>query len=59
VHFYRAQGLRQIGKGGGVDSEEITVHILALGEVEKWLRSRDSLIDVKIWAGLYFVSQST
>jgi len=59
VHFYRAQGARKIGEGGGIDSEEITVHILALGEVEKWLRSRDSLIDDKIWAGLYFASQST
>jgi len=59
VHFYRTQGLRQIGKGGGVDSEDIVVHIVALGEVEKWLKSRDALIDVKIWAGLYFASQST
>jgi len=59
VHFYRAQGVRQIGKGGGVGSEDIVVHIVRLGEVEKWLTSRDALIDVKIWAGLYFASQST
>jgi ADP-ribose diphosphatase len=59
VHFYRAQGVRQIGKGGGVGSEDIVVHIVRLGEVEKWLTSKDALIDVKIWAGLYFALQST
>jgi len=42
-----------------VGSEDIVVHTVALGEVEKWLNSRDAMIDVKIWAGLYFASQST
>jgi ADP-ribose pyrophosphatase len=59
VHFYRAGSVRKIGKGGGVGSEDIVVHPVALGELEKWLKSRDAMIDVKIWAGLYFASQST
>jgi len=59
VHFYRARSVRRIGKGGGVGSEDIVVHTVALGEAEKWLNSTDAMIDVKIWAGLHFASQST
>jgi ADP-ribose pyrophosphatase len=60
VHFYRARGLRRRGKGGGVGGEDITVHLVPLGQIEEWLRARTgALIDVKIWAGLYFVLQST
>ena len=59
VHFYRATGLRRTGKGGGVDSEDIEVHVVPLRGIETWLRSRETLIDAKVWAGLYFASQST
>ena len=59
VHFYRATKLRRQGKGGGVGGEDITVHEIPFGDVEKWLRSQRALIDTKIWAGLYFATQST
>ncbi|HEX9493826.1 MAG TPA: NUDIX hydrolase, partial [Thermoanaerobaculia bacterium] len=62
VHFYRAKGLRQIGRGGGVAGEKIRVHLQPLDGIQRWLEEKSAdwdLIDVKIWAGLYFASQST
>ena len=59
VRFYRAEGVRRVGKGGGVGSEKIEVHTVPVAELRKWLASRKELVDVKIWAGLYFASQST
>ena len=58
VTFFRATGLQRVGMG----EEEITVHEIAQGEIVDWLRARESegvLIDVKIWAGLYFLLKST
>ena len=59
VHYYRALFPRRKGKGGGVGGEDITVHVIALQGIEKWLKSREALIDGKVWAGLYFATQST
>ena len=59
VRFYRAEGVRRVGKGGGVGSEKIEVHTVPLADIRKWLTARKELVDVKIWAGLYFASQST
>ncbi|HEY8132099.1 MAG TPA: NUDIX hydrolase [Thermoanaerobaculia bacterium] len=59
VHFYRATELRRQGKGGGVGGEDITVHEVPFGEVDRWLRSKGVLVDAKVWAGLYFATQST
>lgn len=59
VHFYRAKGVRRVGKGGGVEGEKITVHLVKLADMPSWLESQKSRIDAKIWAGLYFASQST
>ncbi len=59
VHFYSAKGVRRVGKGGGVGGEDIDVHLVRLAEVQSWLQARKSLIDSKIWTGIYFASQST
>src|SRR6266550_5721193 len=59
VHFYRAKGVRRVGKGGGVGGEKIDVHLVRLADMPSWLESQKSRIDAKIWAGLYFASQST
>jgi len=56
VRFYRAQKPRRVGEGGGVDSEDIEVHTIPLAGIDKWLKSTRALVDVKIWAGLYFAS---
>jgi ADP-ribose pyrophosphatase len=62
VTFYRAAGVRNKGKGGGVEGEEITVHEVAIDELPEWLRKREkggALIDLKIWSALYFLLQSS
>jgi ADP-ribose pyrophosphatase len=62
VSVYRAKQLRKHGKGGGVGGEDIRVHIVPRKGIEKWLRERMKagiLVDLKVWVGLYFASQST
>ena len=59
VSLYRAVGVRKVGKGGGVGGEDITVHAVPLDSVERWLKKQSKagkLIDVKMWAGLHFLS---
>jgi len=54
--------VRKVGAGGGVGGERIEVHAVRRGDIEDWLkrqREAGKLIDVKIWAGLYFITQST
>ncbi len=61
VSFLHATGLRKVGTGGGVDGEDITVHVVPLREVRRWLRKKEEegfLLDPKIHAGLYLVSPS-
>jgi ADP-ribose pyrophosphatase len=58
VAFYRARGLEQRGAGGGVGNEDITVHRVPRSDVVDWLKRRESngiLIDVKIWAGVWWL----
>jgi ADP-ribose pyrophosphatase len=60
VSFYRARGVRKEGDGGGVEGENITVHLVARAGLEKWLHDRESaglLIDLKLWGGLYFLGR--
>lgn len=56
--FYRAYELERVGEGGGDDSEDITVHAIALDEVDDWLTAREAEglpVDPKIYTGLYFI----
>ena len=58
VHLVRISKIEKIGDGGGVDGENITVHMVPLGEVDDWLERRraDGLWpDPRIYAGLYFL----
>jgi ADP-ribose pyrophosphatase len=60
VTLFRASGLRRVGKGGGVAHEDIIVHEIPLVEVVAWLETKARtgvLIDPKIYAGLFFVTQ--
>ena len=55
THFYRAGKLRSIHAGGGVGSEDITVHKVPLTQLRAWLeiqQQRNCLIDFKIHAVL-------
>ncbi len=57
--FFRAEGLRKTGEGGGDATEQIFVHEIARDQVESWLRQKRKqgrYIDPKIYAGLYFLN---
>lgn len=59
ITLFRATGLRKTGAGEGDGSEDITVHEVPLADVRRWLEERragGSLIDLKVFSGLYFAS---
>ena len=61
VVFVRATGLKKVGDGGGVDGEDITVHVVKIASAEAWLRRRAGRgvrVDCKAYAGLYFASRA-
>ncbi len=60
VAFYRASGLSQRGAGGGVEGEDITVHRVPRSGIAEWLKRKGDegvLIDVKVWAGLWWLTR--
>lgn len=56
--FFLAEDLEKVGAGGGDAQEDIVVHEVPLGEVERWLEEYSEetgcLVDLKIFSGLYF-----
>jgi ADP-ribose pyrophosphatase len=62
VTFVRAKGLKRIGRGGGTGNEKITVSHVPLTGTAAWLdqaAARGTLIDPKVFAGLYFATLAT
>lgn len=60
VTMFVAIGLSRVTHGGGVGGEEITVHEVPLDDIGPWLAARvaaGSLVDPKVYAGLYFLSE--
>ena len=56
--YFRATGLTRVGPGGGDETEDITVHLVPLGEVRAFLSAKLAAglaIDPKVFVGLYFV----
>ena len=59
VTFFRANGVRCVGAGGGDDHEDIQIHKIPLARVREWLaqRTREGvLVDPKVYVGLYFIA---
>lgn len=55
VSLYRAHGIRKQGQGGGVEGEDITVHVVPRDELRDWLRQKERegvLIDLKVGLAL-------
>lgn len=53
-----ASGLRQVGSGGGVAGEAITVHAVPRRDVPAWLLQKQAegcALDLKLWSGLWFL----
>jgi ADP-ribose pyrophosphatase len=58
--LFVARGLRRLSGGGGVDGEQIEVHIRALRGIDRWLMAQvaaGKMIDAKVYAGLYFAKR--
>jgi ADP-ribose pyrophosphatase len=58
VTFFRATGLQRVGKGGGDNTEDITVHVVPLDDVRLFIANKIAaglLIDPKVYAALYFI----
>ncbi|MDT8410353.1 MAG: NUDIX hydrolase [Wenzhouxiangellaceae bacterium] len=55
--FIAAQGLTRVGPGGGDDSEDIVVHVIAAQSIDAWLDEQyrsGKAIDPKIYSALYW-----
>jgi len=55
IVFFSAHGVHRVAEGGGVDGEDITVHLVPLEAVRGWLAAQKAAIDMKVYAGLYLI----
>ena len=53
----RAESLRLEGPGGGVDGEDIQVHLIKTADVKRWLLASAVMVDPKVFAALAFLQQ--
>ena len=60
MHLVRAHDLVRVGAGGGIDNEDITVHVIPLTQIDNWLARKASeglLVEPRIYAALYFLAR--
>lgn len=59
-YFTQVLGLARVSAGGGVDGEDIVVHVVPIAGIEAWLAQqvemRGVLIDPRIYIALYFAA---
>lgn len=58
LHLVQVHDLERVHDGGGVDGENIIVHVVPLREIDRWLRQQAAvgkLVEPRIYAALYFV----
>lgn len=61
ITYFLVRNVLAVGEGGGVDHEEIKVHIPALRTIRPWLARQiraGKLIDAKVYLGLYFATSN-
>ena len=59
VTFVLASDLSKVGPGGGVDGEDIAVHVVPLSDLQDWLgrkQAQGRLIDPKIYAAVHLLN---
>ncbi|MGQ0501535.1 MAG: NUDIX hydrolase [Panacagrimonas sp.] len=59
-YFTEVTALTRTGPGGGVDGEDISVHVVPLTGIHDWLTqqaARDVMIDPRIFIALHFVER--
>lgn len=57
--FY-AHGIHKVGNGGGVEHEDIRVHLVPVADVPGWLvikQGEGLVVDLKVWSALYFAQR--
>jgi ADP-ribose pyrophosphatase len=62
VSLYRAHDVRNVGEGGGVEGEDITVHTVKPGELRAFaerMEKAGTMIDLKVWGALHFLATSS
>lgn len=60
LYLYRASGLQRLHDGGGVDGEDITVHVVPLDQAPEWLAAQGragKLVEPRVYAGLWFAGR--
>ena len=60
-YFTRVTGLQRVGSGGGVEGEDITVHVVPIAGIESWIAAQEArglLVDSRIFVALYFAARS-
>lgn len=58
IHLVLATGLSKVSDGGGDATEDISVHVVSLDNVDAWISEQRQLgydVDFKVFAGLYYV----
>lgn len=61
LEVYVARDLTKTGEGGGVEGENIKVHVVKISEVKNWLAAQEEagkVVDLKVWGGLYFLQDA-
>lgn len=61
LYLYRAHGLQRVHPGGGVDGENITVHVVPLDRAAEWLAQQGragKLVEPRVYAGLWFAQNA-
>jgi ADP-ribose pyrophosphatase len=61
VTIFVADSLEKVAPGGGDESEDITVHEVALDEIDEWLeraQASGKVIDARVFVGLYFLQRN-
>ncbi|CAM2011057.1 NUDIX hydrolase [Acanthopleuribacter pedis] len=60
ITLFGATDLTKINEGGGDETEDIKVHVIALDKVDAWLQQKAAAgiaIDPKVYSGLYFAAK--
>jgi ADP-ribose pyrophosphatase len=61
LSFFLMQDLEKVAEGGGVEDEDITVHLVPLDDAEKFFddfREKGGLVDCKTYTGLYIAQKN-
>lgn len=61
LSFFLMEDLEKVADGGGVDDENITVHVVPITEAEAFFnqfRAQGGMVDCKVYVGLYIAQKS-